>query len=230
MLFTLLLIFVPSFASTQYGSVSSPDPYDFLLNPYVFFPCFKVICSKNVGCFDPFLFNGYIITLPPFSACPEVYRAGSIRFLTISRDQPTVFQSVNIVKQGSRIAILTIGIFQEYDALLYLVLAQTLLRTEYDYVVLVDSEYILDPYLFDHVPGTLLTVSEEQVNSVVVGRVVCNFVHHVSGRYRINPKTIRVVGHSAGANLLAQLGEYCQTRYDLKIGHLVGKYKDFQPS
>lgn len=221
--FVLFHIFAPLLGFDEHGPDFSPSSDDFLVNPYVFFPCFKVTCAENLGCFDPFVTNGYILTLPPYSACPEIFRAWTIRFLTISRSDPNSFQPTYIIKKGSRVAILTVGLFQEYNFLLYLTLAQTLVRKEFDYVVLVDSLYIENPYLLDHVPGPMLNSFESFVNGIVVGRVICNFVASGSAQFIINPKTIRVVGHSAGSNILAHLGEYCQTRYNIKIGHLVGE-------
>lgn len=221
--FLLPFIFTPLTVLNDYDSVSPTDPYNYLINPYVFFPCFKVICGENVGCFDPFLINGYLVSLPPLSGCPEVYRASTIRFLTLSRYQPNFFQSANIIKKRSRVALLTMGVFQEYDYLQYLILAQTLVKKEFDYVVLVDNSYLFDTYFFKRVIGGFFSIFQDQINTILVGRVVCNFIVHITREFRIKPKTIRVVGHSAGASLLSQLGEYCQTRYRLRIGHLVGK-------
>lgn len=217
-----LIVFCKAYKNLFYPQFAF-DPYNSTINPYVFIPCYKIVCGLHVNCFQPFIINEYLFSLPPISACPEVYRQNLIRFLAYSRHEPELLRSSTAIKPQSRVAIMVHGILSDYNLFLPLILAKVLAENQFDYIVFIDWYPLANTYLVKHVPGTLLSEMQSHVNGLLIGRTVCNYVHALTKFKQINPTKMRIIGHSSGGNSLAQIGEFCQLKYNLKIGHLVGK-------
>lgn len=192
------------------------------VNPYATIPCALKFCSIRYGCIDPVLFRLYLFTLPPVSGCPEVSRADLIRFLAITSTNRNFFQSVGSIKPNSKVAIYVHGILEEYDEVQVILVAQSLLRV-YDAVVLVDWSYMSNPYVVLNVPIPQANAALATINTIVVGRAVCNFVTTLMKSGQIDLRKLKIVGFSAGANSLAFIGDFCRSRYRIVFPHFVGK-------
>lgn len=211
---------IPPLLVIESSSVSVND--DFPVNPFAFFPCFKTTCDYLVGCIDPIVTYQFIAYFPPVSACPEVYRKKTIRFLAVSAKKPHIIISPKMITPKSRVAILIHGSINEYNHYHMLIVLFGLLK-HYDFVVIVDWNYLANPYFFDHIPAVPLDASLGQVNTLFVGRLVCEVAKWLIKTRIINSLKIRIIGFSSGAAMLSTIGVYCKKTYSITFGHFVGK-------
>ncbi|XP_074595411.1 uncharacterized protein LOC141850639 [Brevipalpus obovatus] len=188
------------------------------LNNQVFFPCLKPLCDEDYGCFEPFVYMGIPISLPPFAGCPEISRKKTIRFLCLSKKFPYAFQSVEIIEPQSKVAVLIHGLQIEYDITIMKLVGLSLL-SHYDYVVFVDWAYLTQPYFAYRIPSSAALLA--LTNGILVGRAVCKFNHWLVKTKYIDPREIKIVGFSGGATALAAVGEFCKQKYGMIFGHAV---------
>ncbi|XP_074600232.1 pancreatic lipase-related protein 3-like [Brevipalpus obovatus] len=189
-----------------------------LINPHAFLPCLKETCDDTLGCFQPFLLGPRLYSLPPIAGCPEVNRKDTVRFVAISREEPHQFRNVESIRKHSKIFIYIHGLGAEYDESGNL-LAPLAALDSFDYSILVDWSYLSFPYTIDHIIGAAPFLA--QINTVLVGRITCKFIHWLWEKKSIDPLKIYVAGYSAGASVLSGIGEWCLQRYNILVGNFM---------
>lgn len=205
---------------------NQPLSLDQVINPRVFIPCLADICYPDIGCFPPWDLSRYI-SLPFYSVCPEPPDTMGIQFYLLSRSSPNrLTQDLSRITCGSKVAFLIHGYLSQSTDQLYLVPAVVLLKT-FDHVILVDWRYPADPVVAFGFPFPAANFFVMQANVQVVGRVTANLIAQrliVNQQAPcINPDDIRVVGFSAGGNMLYFIASWLKETYNITLGHLVGE-------
>uniref|UniRef100_T1L1N3 Lipase domain-containing protein n=1 Tax=Tetranychus urticae TaxID=32264 RepID=T1L1N3_TETUR len=101
---------------------------------------------------------------------------------------------------------------------------KVLLKT-FDHVILVDWRYPADPVVAFGFPIPAANFFVMHADVQVVGRVTANLIAKKlvidKDSPCIDPDGIRVVGFSAGGNMLYFISTWLKERYDITLGHLV---------
>ncbi|XP_074595368.1 phospholipase A1-like [Brevipalpus obovatus] len=217
----LLLSVLPLVRSQNFdypiGGPERADP----INPQVFFPCLTPVYDPEYGKFDPVLYPNFPVTLPPISACPELVNKGTIRFLAISKKNPTVITSVKNIKPGSKVAIYIHGYMEEHDSVLGTAAALATLR-ENDWAVLVDWDRLAFSRVIGRIRIPLIALFLTATNPILVGRVTCKFIKFLNVQHGVRIEDILIVGFSFGANTLGFIADYCREKYRIQLNDIVG--------
>lgn len=192
------------------------------INPYLTNTCTKTLCDPEYGCIRPVLYTRYVLALPPIAGCPEMKRKNLVRFLVVDKNKPDLLQSSYIIERGAKVCLIIHGMLSDYDQFPITILGLSTLR-KFDYAVFVDWGYLSLVYGIANVPAGTISAQLAVTNTLLVGRIVCKYTHLLMKYKSIDPDNMKVVGFSAGSDMLATIGDYCKEKYHFQFHHFVGK-------
>lgn len=192
------------------------------INTNNFLPCFRQVCFDNLGCFEPYFIAAYLST-PPLSVCPQPPEEMGVRFLVLTKPIYDRFESINTIEANSSVSFVIHGILSEYDSYFQLMTSYLLLQKYSDHVIAVDWSVPANPPILSSMPLPGISFFLTHANVEVVGRMVCNLIQSLVQHRNIETKNVRILGFSAGGNMIAFTGDYCAKRYNLVPGHCVGR-------
>lgn len=213
-------LFSPLQLSNSTGRPSLVVP---TVNSRIFIPCFQRRCFEDLGCFDAFFIGAYLST-PPLSVCPQDPDQLGVRFLVLSRGKYDEFESVDQIKPNSTVSFMIHGILSEYDQYAHLLPTYLMLKNDSDHVVAVDWSVSANPTVLSRLPLPGVSFFLTHANVEVVARMTCNLIQELVVHRNIDINSVRILGFSAGGNMIAFTGEYCKKRFNLVPGHCVGMF------
>ncbi|XP_074595821.1 phospholipase A1 VesT1.02-like [Brevipalpus obovatus] len=190
------------------------------LNPKLFFPCLIPICDEEYGCFEPVNLLTYPVTMPPLFACPEVEKKDTVRFLVLSKNNPTEFTTIQAIEPGSKVNLFFTAYYSEYDSAPFVTVALALLK-KCDHVVVVDWSRLGAPPIVNSIRPFYVSGYLALTNTILVGRIGCKFIKYLSKIKRLDPSNIFGIGYSAGGSALGFYSDFCRENYSIRFKHLM---------